>query len=103
MPKALKNIALTIAMLLSALAAPLHAFEVRNHFQRNSTSPVDERLGSATTAVKVSSARAIKVYLNYDFVSNSADKNQGDFSGAGTINNDGVMVAGTLQGIWQRR
>ena len=39
-----------------------------------------------------------KVYLNYDFVSNSADKNQGDFSGgARTINNDGVMVAGTLQ------
>ena len=44
-----------------------------------------------------------KVYLSYEFVSSSADKNQGDFSGdIRTINNDGVMVAGTLQGIWKR-
>jgi len=44
-----------------------------------------------------------KVYLNYSFVSSSSDKNQGNFSGdARTINNDGVMTAGTLQGIWKR-
>ena len=107
MPKTLKNIALTLAMLLSALAAPLHAFEVSGESfpaEFNITSWTSNASGSAmTTAEGIVGEGYGKVYLNYDFVSNSADKNQGDFSGgARTINNDGVMVAGTLQGIWQR-
>jgi hypothetical protein len=41
--------------------------------------------------------------LSYNFISSDANKNQGDFSGdVRTINNDGDMVAGTLQGIWKR-
>jgi hypothetical protein len=106
MPKALKNIALTIAMLLSALAAPLHAFEVSGESflaEFNITSWTSNASGSAMTAEGIVGEGYGKVYLNYDFVSSSADKNQGDFSGnVRTINNDGVMVAGTLQGIWKR-
>jgi hypothetical protein len=44
-----------------------------------------------------------KVYLNYEFKSNSTDRNKGNFNGSlRSINNDGVMVAATLQGIWKR-
>ena len=44
-----------------------------------------------------------KVYLSYQFKSNSADRNKGNFNGSlRSINNDGVMVAASLQGIWKR-
>ena len=84
MPKTLKNIALTLAMLLSALAAPLHAFEVSGESfpaEFNITSWTSNASGSAMTAEGIVGEGYGKVYLNYDFVSNSADKNQGDFSG----------------------
>ena len=44
-----------------------------------------------------------KVYLSYEFESNSTDRNKGNFNGSlRSINNDGVMVAASLQGIWKR-
>ena len=44
-----------------------------------------------------------KVYLSYEFKSNSTDRNKGNFNGSlRSINNDGVMVAASLQGIWKR-
>ena len=44
-----------------------------------------------------------KVYLSYEFKSNSTDRNKGNFNGSlRSINNDGVMVAASLQGICKR-
>ena len=44
-----------------------------------------------------------KVYLSYKFKSNSTDRNKGNLNGSlRSINNDGVMVAASLQGIWKR-
>ena len=77
MPKTLKNIALTLAMLLSALAAPLHAFEVSGESfpaEFNITSWTSNASGSAMTAEGIVGEGYGKVYLNYDFVSNSATK-----------------------------
>jgi hypothetical protein len=59
--------------------------------------------GSSMTAEGVVGEGYGKVYLNYDFKSNSSDRNKGNFVGSlRSINNDGVMVAATLQGIWKR-
>ena len=106
MTKILKNIAISFAMLVSALAAPLHAFEVSGESfpaEFNITSWTSDINGIALTAEGDVGEGYGKVYLSYEFVSSSADKNQGDFSGdIRTINNDGVMIAGTLQGIWKR-
>ncbi len=106
MTKTLKNVALSLAMLVSVFAAPLHAFEVSGESfpaEFNITSWTSDINGIALTAEGDVGEGYGKVYLSYDFVSSSADKNQGDFSGdIRTINNDGVMVAGTLQGIWKR-
>tara|TARA_B100000965_G_scaffold5748_1_gene4499 strand:- start:2781 stop:3224 length:444 start_codon:yes stop_codon:yes gene_type:complete len=44
-----------------------------------------------------------KVYLTHNFRSRFGDNTQGDFDGqVRSINNDGVMVTATLQGIWKR-
>ncbi len=106
MIKIFKNIAISFAMLVCAFAAPLHAFEVSGESfpaEFNITSWTSHINGIALTAEGDVGEGYGKVYLSYDFVSSSADKNQGDFSGdIRTINNDGVMVAGTLQGIWKR-
>ena len=106
MTNILKNIAVSFAMLVSTLATTLHAFEVSGESfpaEFTLTSWTSNVNGSSMTAEGIVGEGYGKVYLNYDFVSSSADKNQGDFSGgARTINNDGVMVAGTLQGIWKR-
>ena len=102
----LKNTSIALTVLLSVLAAPVHAFEVSGESfaaEFNITSWTSSANGSAMTAEGIVGEGYGKVYLSYDFVSSSADKNQGDFSGdARTINNDGDMVAGTLQGIWKR-
>tara|TARA_S200000501_G_scaffold53251_1_gene43443 strand:+ start:1403 stop:1894 length:492 start_codon:yes stop_codon:yes gene_type:complete len=101
-----KEVSLAFVILLSGVSAPLHAFEVSGESfpaEFNITSWISETNGSSMTAVGVVGEGYGKVYLNYDFVSGSADKNQGDFSGGiRTINNNGEMVAGTLQGIWKR-
>ena len=58
---------------------------------------------SSMTAVGIVEEGYGKVYLNYIFKSNSMDRSKGNFSGGlRSINNDGVMVAATLQGIWKR-
>ena len=106
MIKALKNITLPLAILVCAFAASLHAFEVSGESfpaEFNITSWTSHINGIALTAEGDVGEGYGKVYLSYDFVSSSADKNQGDFSGdIRTIINEGVMVAGTLQGIWKR-
>ena len=106
MTKILKNIAISFAMLVSALATPLHAFEVSGESfpaEFNITSWTSDINGIALTAEGDVGEGYGKVYLSYEFVSSSAEKNQGDFSGdIRTINNDGVMIAGSLQGIWKR-
>ena len=93
-------------MTLCTLASPLNAFEVTGESfdaEFKITSWISEANGIALTAEGVVGEGYGKVYLSYNFVSSSADKNQGDFSGGiRTINNDGDMVAGTLQGIWKR-
>ena len=44
-----------------------------------------------------------KVYLSYEFRSNATDRNKGNFNGSlRSINNDGIMLAASLQGIWKR-
>ena len=59
--------------------------------------------GSSLTAEGVVGEGYGKVYLSYDFISGTADRNQGNFSGhLRSINQDGEMVAATLQGIWKR-
>lgn len=101
-----KALSLVLVMLLSSVSAPLHAFEVSGESfpaEFNITSWISKTDGSSMTAVGIVGEGYGKVYLNYDFVSGSTDKNQGYFSGGiRTINNDGEMVAGTLQGIWTR-
>ena len=102
----LKNTSIALTVLVSVLAARVHAFEVSGEWfaaEFNITSWTSDINGIALTAEGDVGEGYGKVYLSYDFVSSSADKNQGDFSGdIRTINNDGVMVAGTLQGIWKR-
>lgn len=67
------------------------------------TSWTSTREGSSLTAEGVVGEGYGKVYLSYDFLSNTADRTQGSFSGnLRSINQDGVMIAATLQGIWKR-
>jgi hypothetical protein len=67
------------------------------------TSWTSSASGSSLTAEGVVGEGYGKVYLSYDFVSSSADRNKGNFSGnLRSINQDGVMIAATLQGIWKR-
>ena len=93
-------------LLAAVFSLPAFAFEVSGE-----SFPAEMKITSWESAVGGSSMTAEgivgegygKVYLSYDFRSGSANKNQGDFTGGiRTINNDGVMVAGTLQGIWKR-
>jgi len=67
------------------------------------TSWTSTKAGSSLTAEGVVGEGYGKVYLSYEFLSNSADRNKGDFSGnLRSINQDGEMIAATLQGIWKR-
>lgn len=44
-----------------------------------------------------------KVYLSYEFFSTTADRLKGNFTGSlRSINQDGDLVAASLQGIWKR-
>tara|TARA_B100001094_G_C17954083_1_gene682071 strand:- start:350 stop:784 length:435 start_codon:yes stop_codon:yes gene_type:complete len=83
-----------------------NAFEVSGEsFPANfeMTSWTSDSDSSSMTAVGVVEEGYGKVYLNYTFKSNSTNRSKGNFSGSlRSINNDGVMVAATLQGIWKR-
>ena len=104
----LRHTALKVFAVLSLLLSTTHAtaFEATGDSFPASfemTSWTSTREGSSLTAEGVVGEGYGKVYLSYDFVSNSADRNKGSFSGnLRSINQDGVMIAATLQGIWKR-
>ena len=83
-----------------------YAFEVSGEsfpadFEMTSWSSTSD--SSSLTAEGIVGEGYGKVYLNYEFKSNSTDRNKGNFNGSlRSINNDGVMVAASLQGIWKR-
>ena len=83
-----------------------YAFEVSGEsfpadFKMTSWSSTSD--SSSLTAEGIVGEGYGKVYLSYEFKSNSTDRNKGNFNGSlRSINNDGVMVAASLQGIWKR-
>ena len=97
---------LFVAMGLAIASLHAHAFEPTGDSFPSAfemTSWTSSREGSSLTAEGVVSEGYGKVYLSYDFVSNTADRSKGSFSGnLRSINQDGVMIAATLQGIWKR-
>jgi len=67
------------------------------------TSWTSSATGSSLTAEGVVGEGYGKVYLSYDFTSSTADRNRGNFAGnLRSINQDGEMIAATLQGVWKR-
>ena len=94
----------TIAMLV--ITNTSYAFEVSGDsfpadFEMTSWSSTSD--SSSLTAEGIVGEGYGKVYLSYEFKSNSTDRNKGNFNGSlRSINNDGVMVAASLQGIWKR-
>jgi len=93
-------------MTLLVLMNLSYAFDVTGEsfpadFEMTSWSSTSD--SSSMTAEGVVEEGYGKVYLNYEFKSNSEDRSKGNFNGnLRSINNDGVMVAATLQGIWKR-
>ncbi len=102
--KVFGTLCISLGLLFATLAA--QAFEPTGESFPASfkmTSWTSSASGSSLTAEGVVGEGYGKVYLSYDFVSNSADRNKGNFSGnLRSINQDGVMIAATLQGIWKR-
>jgi hypothetical protein len=103
----LKNL-LKLSAAISALVTmnTCFAFEVSGEsfpadFKMTSWSSTSD--SSSLTAEGIVGEGYGKVYLSYEFKSNSTDRNKGNFNGSlRSINNDGVMVAASLQGIWKR-
>ena len=103
----LKNL-LKLSAAISALVTmnTSFAFEVSGEsfpadFEMTSWSSTSD--SSSLTAQGIVGEGYGKVYLSYEFKSNSTDRNKGNFNGnLRSINNDGVMVAASLQGIWKR-
>ena len=103
----LKNfLKLFLAITMLALMRTSIAFEVSGD-----SFPADFKMTSWSSTADSSSLTAEgivgegygKVYLSYEFKSNSTNRNKGNFNGSlRSINNDGVMVAASLQGIWKR-
>ena len=103
----LKNcIRFFVATALLVLMNVSYAFDVSGEsfpadFEMTSWSSTSD--SSSMTAEGIVEEGYGKVYLTYEFKSNSSDRNKGNFNGSlRSINNDGVMVAATLQGIWKR-
>ena len=97
---------LCAAMTMLVLTNSSYAFEVSGEsfpadFEMTSWSSTSD--SSRMTAEGIVGEGYGKVYLTYEFKSNSTARNKGNFNGSlRSINNDGVMVAATLQGIWKR-
>ena len=93
-------------LLLCSLSPPTLAFEPTGETFPAAfeiTSWTSTREGSSLTAEGLVGEGYGKVYLSYDFVSGTAVRNQGSFSGnLRSINQDGELVSATLQGIWKR-
>lgn len=103
----LKNfLQLLVAITMLAITSTSFAFEVSGEsfsadFEMTSWSSTSD--SSSLTAEGIVGQGYGKVYLSYEFESNSTDRNKGNFNGSlRSINNDGVMVAASLQGIWKR-
>jgi len=103
----LKNfLQLSAAITMLVITSTSFAFEVRGEsfsadFEMTSWSSTSD--SSSLTAEGIVGQGYGKVYLSYKFKSNSSDRNKGNFNGSlRSINNDGVMVAASLQGIWKR-
>ena len=103
----LKNfLKLSAAVAILVIANTSYAFEVSGEsfpadFEMTSWSSTSD--SSSLTAQGIVGEGYGKVYLSYEFKSNSTDRNKGNFNGSlRSINNDGVMVAASLQGIWKR-
>ncbi len=101
-----KLLQLSVAITMLAIMNTSFAFEVSGEsfpadFEMTSWSSTSD--SSSMTAEGVVGEGYGKVYLSYEFKSNSTDRNKGNFNGSlRSINNDGVMVAASLQGIWKR-
>ena len=103
----LKNfLKLSAAIAMLVITNMSYAFEVSGEsfpadFEMTSWSSTSD--SSSLTAEGIVGEGYGKVYLSYEFKSNSTDRNKGNFNGSlRSINNDGVMVAASLQGIWKR-
>ena len=103
----LKNfLKLSAALTMLVITNTSYAFEVSGDsfpadFEMTSWSSTSD--SSSLTAEGIVGEGYGKVYLSYEFKSNSTDRNKGNFNGSlRSINNDGVMVAASLQGIWKR-
>jgi len=103
----LKNfLQLLVAITMLAITSTSFAFQVSGEsfsadFEMTSWSSTSD--SSSLTAEGIVGQGYGKVYLSYEFESNSTDRNKGNFNGSlRSINNDGVMVAASLQGIWKR-
>ena len=103
----LKNfLKLSAAIAMLVITNTSYAFEVSGEsfpadFEMTSWSSTSD--SSSLTAEGIVGEGYGKVYLSYEFKSNSTDRNKGNFNGSlRSINNDGVMVAASLQGIWKR-
>ena len=103
----LKNfLKLSAAIAMLVITNTSYAFEVSGEsfpadFKMTSWSSTSD--SSSLTAEGIVGEGYGKVYLSYEFKSNSTDRNKGNFNGSlRSINNDGVMVAASLQGIWKR-
>ena len=103
----LKNfLQLSAAITMFLIMQTSFAFEVSGEsfpadFEMTSWSSASD--SSSLTAQGIVGEGYGKVYLSYEFKSNSTDRNKGNFNGSlRSINNDGVMVAASLQGIWKR-
>ena len=97
---------LSAAIAMLVITNTSYAFEVSGEsfpadFEMTSWSSTSD--SSSLTAEGIVGEGYGKVYLSYEFKSNSTDRNKGNFNGSlRSINNDGVMVAASLQGIWKR-
>ena len=101
-----KLLQLSVAITMLVIMNTSFAFEVSGEsfpadFEMTSWSSTSD--SSSLTAEGIVGEGYGKVYLSYEFKSNSTNRNKGNFNGSlRSINNDGVMVAASLQGIWKR-
>ena len=102
-----KNFKITFFAILMMLAgSSIFAFEVTGDSFKAEfkiTSWTASNTDSTITSEGMVGEGFGKVYLTHNFRSRFGDNTQGDFDGqVRSINNDGVMVTATLQGIWKR-
>tara|TARA_B100001121_G_C18469601_1_gene517258 strand:- start:256 stop:699 length:444 start_codon:yes stop_codon:yes gene_type:complete len=94
------------SVLMLTVGTSIHAFEPSGdsfEAEFKITSWTASNTDSTITSEGIVGEGFGKVYLTHNFRSRFGDNTQGDFDGqVRSINNDGVMVMATLQGIWKR-